>query len=68
MSFINLRTVAGKNMPTYDLSCKKLGLIESGEHWSYTLAEAVLFDSPNKLGELFVTILLFSQSSDPLKL
>lgn len=67
-SFINLRTVHGKIMPTYQLACKELGLIENDEHWNHTLADAVLSDSPNKLRELFVTILLFCAPSDPLKL
>ncbi|XP_078521590.1 uncharacterized protein LOC144790763 [Lissotriton helveticus] len=66
--FDTLFTVNGQLMPTYQAACKELGLIEDDQHWKHTLGDAALSHSPSKLRELFVTILLFCNPSDPLTL
>lgn len=65
--FINVRTVARKIMPIYQVACKELGFIENNEHWSHMLADALLSDSPNNLRELFVNTLLFLPTIRPSK-
>ncbi|XP_078523156.1 uncharacterized protein LOC144792149 [Lissotriton helveticus] len=67
-SFESLLTVHGQLMPTYQSACKSLGLIEDDQHWKHTLSDAALSDCPNQLRQLFVTILIFCNPSDPMSL
>ncbi|XP_071579388.1 uncharacterized protein [Temnothorax nylanderi] len=66
--YINLRTVNGVLCPTFQSTCKALGLLEDDKQWDNTLEEAVLCDSSLKLRELFRVMLAFCQLSEPLSL
>ncbi|XP_071575058.1 uncharacterized protein [Temnothorax nylanderi] len=68
MSFLDLRTVNGVLCPTFQSTCKALGLLEDDKQWDNTLEEAVLCDSSLKLRELFTVMLAFCQLSEPLSL
>lgn len=67
-SFSELKTVNGVLHPTFQSTCKALGLLEDDKHWDTTLEEAALCDSPFKLRELFTVMLVFCQLSDPMSL
>ncbi|GBP79841.1 hypothetical protein EVAR_50177_1 [Eumeta japonica] len=47
---------------------KELGLLEGDEHWQNTMSDAIISEPATKLRELFTTILIFCQPSDPLEL
>ncbi|XP_071575067.1 uncharacterized protein [Temnothorax nylanderi] len=64
----DLRTVNGVLCPTFQSTCKALGLLEDDKQWDNTLEEAVLCDSSLKLRELFTVMLAFCQLSEPLSL
>ncbi|GBP66855.1 hypothetical protein EVAR_18026_1 [Eumeta japonica] len=68
MSFQHLRTVNGVIFQTYQGACKELGLLEGDEHWQNTMSDAIISEPATKLRELFTTILIFCQPSDPLEL
>jgi len=42
--------------------------LEDDTHWDRTLEEATIFDSPQKIRQLFAVLLVFCQLADPLKL
>jgi len=63
-SFQDLRTINGHVHPDFRLACKALGLLEDNAHWKNTLSEAALSESPKKLRELFVIMLVFCEISD----
>jgi hypothetical protein len=67
-SFSEIQTIAGHEYPTFRLSCQSLGLLGDDQKWSYALNDAAQWDSPYQLRQLFVTILVFYEVSDPLKL
>ncbi|XP_063920741.1 uncharacterized protein LOC135135573 [Zophobas morio] len=48
-SFSDLKTTDGVVYPTYQSSCKALGLLVDDKHWNATMEEAALTDSPFKL-------------------
>ncbi|XP_039287896.1 ATP-dependent DNA helicase pif1-like [Nilaparvata lugens] len=67
-SFSDLKTVDGVLYPSFQLACKTRGLLEDDKQWVQTLQEAAVSESPQKLRELFVVMLVFCQVSDPAKL
>lgn len=67
-SFEALRTVNGEVHPTFQSACKALGLLEDDQHWYATLQDAALSESPSRIRDLFVILLVFCQVSDPLGL
>ncbi|GFQ85636.1 ATP-dependent DNA helicase [Trichonephila clavata] len=67
-SFTALKIVAGVVQPSFQAACRALGLLEDDTHWSSTLEEASISESPNKIRELFAIILVFCQVGDPIKL
>jgi hypothetical protein len=67
-SFFEIRTVGGHEYPTFRLACQSLGLLGDDQEWSHALHDAVQWASPYQLRQLFVTILLFCEVADPLKL
>ncbi|XP_074114110.1 ATP-dependent DNA helicase pif1-like [Cotesia typhae] len=67
-SFNDLKTVEGVEHPTFQATCRALGLLEDDINWDRTLEEASIFDSPYKIRELFAIMLVFCQVGDPIKL
>lgn len=67
-SFEYLKTVNGVVHQTFQSACKALGLLESDGHWDDTLQEAALCESPYKMRQVFVVMLVFCHVSDPLNL
>ncbi|XP_074097687.1 uncharacterized protein LOC141526552 [Cotesia typhae] len=67
-SFNDLKTVEGVEHPTFQATCRVLGLLEDDINWDRTLEEASIFDSPYKIRELFAIMLVFCQVGDPIKL
>ncbi len=67
-SFIDLRTIDGELCDTYKEVCRWLGLLRDDNEWHDALNEAALTKSCPKIRDLFVTILLFCEPSNPLQL
>ncbi|XP_044591486.1 uncharacterized protein LOC123269716 [Cotesia glomerata] len=67
-SFNDLKTVEGVEHPTFQATCRALGLLEDDINWDRTLEEASIFYSPYKIRELFAIMLVFCQVGDPIKL
>lgn len=68
ISFESIRTVNTVLHPTLQSACRALGLLDDDSHWQEALKEATVSDSPNKLRELFGTMLVFCSLSNPLDL
>lgn len=60
-TFEELRTFNGIVCLTYKAACLARGLLEDDRNWETTLDEAVLCDSPQRIRELFVTMIVFCQ-------
>ncbi|XP_044594412.1 uncharacterized protein LOC123271894 [Cotesia glomerata] len=67
-SFESLRTVNGQVYETYQAACAALKLLENDNHWDQTLEEAVVFNMPFHLRNLFVIILGFCHVAEPIQL
>jgi hypothetical protein len=66
-SFSKIQTVAGHEYPTFRLACQSLGLLGDNQEWSHALNDTAQRASPFQLRQLFVTILVFCEVSDPFK-
>ncbi|XP_027166398.1 uncharacterized protein LOC113766402 [Coffea eugenioides] len=67
-SFEEIRTVNGVVHPTFKAACQALRLLGSDEEWHNAIREAANWQTGQQLRELFVTMLLFSEVSNPLDL
>jgi hypothetical protein len=67
-SFSDIRTVGGHEHPTFQEACQALGLLGDDQEWSHALTDSAQWASPYQLRQLFITLLLFSEVSDHLKL
>ncbi|XP_071688933.1 uncharacterized protein [Rutidosis leptorrhynchoides] len=67
-SFEELRTVDGKIHETFKDACFAYGLINDDREWTQAISEARLWASGAQLRDLFVTILLICDVTNPLKL
>jgi hypothetical protein len=67
-SFIDLRTVSGRLLPTFREAAERRGLIEADNILHECLAEATQWMMPCALRRLFAAILVFCEPSDVLKL
>jgi PIF1-like helicase/Helitron helicase-like domain at N-terminus len=67
-SFDDLRTYDGRIYSTYKEACMARGLLESDDEWDICLTEASTFQTGHQLRQLFSTILLYNNPSDPLAL
>ncbi|XP_071712046.1 uncharacterized protein [Rutidosis leptorrhynchoides] len=67
-SFEEIRTVDGTLHPTFKDACFAYGLVNDDKEWTEAISEAKLWASGSQLRELFVTMLLFCNVSNPLKL
>jgi hypothetical protein len=66
--FSEIRTIGGHEYPTFRLACQSLGLLGDDQEWSHALHDVAQWVSPYQLRQLFVTIFLFCELADPLKL
>ncbi|XP_074282727.1 uncharacterized protein LOC141607269 [Silene latifolia] len=64
-SFKDIRTVDDVVHPTFKSACNALGLLDGDDEWHTALTEAATWSTARQLRELFVTILLFCEVSDP---
>ncbi|KAL6620651.1 hypothetical protein ACP70R_035790 [Stipagrostis hirtigluma subsp. patula] len=67
-NYSDLRTIAGHRYPTFQAACEALGLLGDDREWSHAMADAAHWALPHQLRQLFVTLLLFCQVTNPLKL
>ncbi|XP_057305457.1 uncharacterized protein LOC130642388 [Hydractinia symbiolongicarpus] len=67
-SFEDLRTVNGNVAETFRDACLLRGLLQDDTEWNNTLQEAVNFQMPRQLRQLFAVILTHCEPSDPFTL
>jgi len=67
-SFTDLRTFHGVVYPTFREACLAHGLLEDDREWELCLEDAVMMQTGHQLRQLFATILLFCDSSNPARL
>ena len=63
-SFVALRTVNGRVCDTFREAWQRMGLLESDAQWDATMPEAATAQSPTKLRNLFVLLLITCAPSD----
>lgn len=67
-SFAQIRTISGQEYPTFRDACEALGLLGDDREWSNALKDATQWAMPNQLRQLFITILLFCEVTNPRRL
>ncbi len=67
-TFADIRTFKNSQHETYKECCIARGLLEDDSEWFRTLTEAVDFGTPRQMRNLFATILIHGDTSNPLKL
>ncbi|XP_025192330.1 uncharacterized protein LOC112592482, partial [Melanaphis sacchari] len=67
-SYRDVRTVDGVVHPTYAAAAVAMGLLEDDRALLACMAESATLDAPSQLRYLFVTMLLFCETADPLTL
>ncbi|XP_074375138.1 uncharacterized protein LOC141716868 [Apium graveolens] len=67
-SFEDIRTVNGIIYDTYKEACFQRGLLESDNEWNIALEEAATFANAAHLRDLFITLLIFCEVSNPAEL
>lgn len=66
-SYKYLKTVNGIEFETFQDACEAYELLGNNKTWEQTLEEAPSSDSPRKLRNLFVVILIFCNVSKPIE-
>lgn len=64
-SFSDLRTVSGTIYPSYKGACLALGLLEDDVEWKQYLDDAIVYQLPKQLRNLFALILSECHPADP---
>lgn len=67
-SYESMRTVNGVVYPTFQDTCKQLGLLDDDTEWDTCLTEASTVMMPVQIRELFAALLLFNNPADTLAL
>jgi hypothetical protein len=67
-TFSKIRIVGGHDYPTFRLACQSLGILGDNQEWSHALNDASQWASPYHLRQFFITLLLFCEVTDPLRL
>jgi hypothetical protein len=67
-SFTEIRTVGEHEHPTFRVVCQALDLLDEDQEWSHALTDATQWAMPYQLRQLFITLLLFCEVTDPLNL
>ena len=68
MSYLDLRTVGHQVAGTFQEACRLRNLLEDDSEWDNCMAEAAGFQMPSELRQLFATICVFCQPTNPLQL
>ncbi|XP_074289040.1 uncharacterized protein LOC141614182 [Silene latifolia] len=63
--FADIRTVNKVVHPTYKSACNALGLLDGDDEWHVALNETATWATAQQLREMFVTLLLFCEVTDP---
>jgi hypothetical protein len=63
-----LKTGCDNEHPTFWAACQALGFLHDDQEWSHALTDAAQWATPYQLRQLFITLLLFCEVSDPLAL
>lgn len=64
-TFAEIKTINGITFSTFKDACYALGLLESDKEWHDAIEEASHWSTSHQLRELFVTLLLFCEVSNP---
>jgi hypothetical protein len=67
-SYSEIRTIEGQQYPTFQAACQAPGLLGDDREWLSAIVDAAHWALPYQLRELFVTLLLFCNVTDPLAL
>uniref|UniRef100_A0A803MUL7 ATP-dependent DNA helicase n=1 Tax=Chenopodium quinoa TaxID=63459 RepID=A0A803MUL7_CHEQI len=67
-SFEDIQTIDGVIHPTFRSACHALGLLDDDNEWHETLSEASNWALDSQLRNMFCSILMFSEVSDPKQL
>ncbi|XP_052154680.1 uncharacterized protein LOC127772754 [Oryza glaberrima] len=67
-SYSEIRTIEGQQYPTFQAACQAPGLLGDDREWLSAIVDAAHWALPYQLHELFVTLLLFCNVTDPLAL
>ena len=67
-SYSDLRTVDDITYDTFREACSALGLLSDDTEWYNSMLEASTFQMPSQLRQLFATILVYCDPSDPLSI
>ena len=67
-SFEDLKTIDDKVYDTYKAACIVMKLLQDDTEWEQCLKEAVAYQMPQALRNLFITILTMCNPSQPLEL
>ncbi|PIN26452.1 DNA helicase PIF1/RRM3 [Handroanthus impetiginosus] len=67
-SFADIRTFNGTIYPTFKEACSACGLLDDDNEWHQALSEASTWASPIKLHNMFSTMLMFSEITNPVNL
>nr|XP_036228731.1 uncharacterized protein LOC118682893 [Bactrocera oleae] len=65
ISFADLKIVNGQRCQTYREACEARKLLENDNHWDKTMEEAVQCRSPDRIRELYATLLSSCGISNP---
>uniref|UniRef100_A0A453HZ95 Uncharacterized protein n=1 Tax=Aegilops tauschii subsp. strangulata TaxID=200361 RepID=A0A453HZ95_AEGTS len=66
-SYEDIRTVDGVVHPTYKSACYALGLLNDDKEWNDCIKEASHLAFAPQMHQLFCTILLFCEVTDPME-
>ncbi|KAG5553887.1 hypothetical protein RHGRI_011678 [Rhododendron griersonianum] len=64
----DVRTINGVVYPTYKAACIALGLLDDDNEWGAALIEASTWASGSQLRNIFCSMLMFSEVTNPLEL
>ena len=53
--------------PTYQATCRALGLLGDDEEWNQVILEASFWSTSSQIRQLFIIILIFCNVNDPIK-
>ncbi|KAK9725314.1 hypothetical protein RND81_05G136000 [Saponaria officinalis] len=67
-SYEDIRTYNGTTYPTFKEACYARGLLDGDKEWNDALQEASRWANASQLRQLFVTMLLFCEVSEPMQL
>uniref|UniRef100_A0A7N2RE67 ATP-dependent DNA helicase n=2 Tax=Quercus lobata TaxID=97700 RepID=A0A7N2RE67_QUELO len=67
-NFEQIRTIDNVMHPTFKSACYALGLLDGDKEWKDAIKEAEQWATTAQLRQLFVTLLLFCEVSNPLQL